>query len=72
MGWLYTVIKVFVAEKTAKKFHPMANGANLAVEFGPDRFDAKTLLPKEYGGANGTGDGTLVGLTGNVANVRLE
>ena len=71
MGWLYTVIKMFVAEKTRKKFHPMTNGANLAAEFVGVPFDAK-LLPKEYGGAAGSGDGTLVGLTGNVANLQFE
>jgi hypothetical protein len=63
MGWLYGVMKLFVAEKTRKKFHPMANGANLVHEFTASPLDGK-LLPKEYGGQAGSGDGTLKNLGG--------
>ena len=64
MGWVYGIMKMFVAEKTRKKFHPMANGGNLAAEFkASSGFDAKEL-PKEYGGAKGSGDGTLKGIQG--------
>ena len=74
MGWVYGVIKLFVAEKTRKKFHPMSNGENLTAEFvsGKEGWDAKKLLPKEYGGENGSGDGTLKGLEGNVTGLKLE
>lgn len=51
MGFMYAFMKLFVAAKTAKKFHPMANGANLAKEF-PDS-KVKNLgeqLPADYGG----------------------
>ncbi len=65
MGWLYGIMKLFVAEKTRKKFHPMANGANLAYEFKGSALDEK-LLPKEYGGEAGSGDGTLKNLGGGV------
>ncbi|KAI1334496.1 CRAL-TRIO domain-containing protein [Xylariaceae sp. FL0016] len=49
MGFLYTFIKRFVAPATAKKFHPMANGENLAKEFG-EIAGLGDQLPKEYGG----------------------
>lgn len=72
MGWMYTVIKLFVAAKTAKKFHPMANGANLAAEFkASGAFDA-TQLPKEYGGAAGAGDGKMKELPGLVDALKFE
>jgi hypothetical protein len=48
MGFLYGVIKLFVAEKTRKKFHPMSNGGALNKEF--EAWLGK-MLPKEYGGA---------------------
>lgn len=48
------MIKVFVAEKTRKKFHPMSNGGALANEFGESTwFGEKSLvamLPATYGG----------------------
>ncbi len=51
MGFMYAFMKLFVAAKTAKKFHPMSNGANLAREFGDSKV-AKLgeKLPSEYGG----------------------
>lgn len=51
MGFMYGLMKLFVAPKTLKKFHPMSNGGALALEFGTSR--VKSLgddLPKEYGG----------------------
>lgn len=73
MGWMYAVIKVFIAEKTAKKFHPMANGANLAAEFrhASSALDAK-LLPKEYGGEGGAGDGKMKDIPGLVNELKFE
>jgi hypothetical protein len=51
MGFVYAFMKLFVAAKTAKKFHPMANGSNLAAEFGDSKVDKLgEKLPKEYGG----------------------
>lgn len=47
MGFLYGFIKLFVAEKTRRKFHPMSNGGALNREF--DSWLGK-MLPKEYGG----------------------
>jgi phosphatidylinositol transfer protein SFH5 len=47
MGFLYGFIKLFVAEKTRKKFHPMSNGGALNREF--ESWLGK-MLPKEYGG----------------------
>jgi len=63
MGWVYGIMKLFVAAKTLKKFHPMNNGVNLANEFKGSGLDVKAL-PKEYGGEAGTGDGTLKNLGG--------
>lgn len=74
MGWMYAVIKVFIAEKTAKKFHPMANGANLAAEFKTSStasIDVK-LLPKEYGGEGGPGDGKMKDIPGLVNELKFE
>ncbi|KAK8017092.1 phosphatidylinositol transfer protein SFH5 [Apiospora rasikravindrae] len=51
MGWLYAVVKIFVAERTAKKFHPMGNGANMSAEFADSKVPGLgKMLPKEYGG----------------------
>ncbi|KAI0004038.1 CRAL/TRIO domain-containing protein [Xylariaceae sp. FL0662B] len=51
MGFVYAFIKLFVAPKTIKKFHPMANGANLAREFADSKVPALgDKLPAEYGG----------------------
>ncbi|KUI59698.1 Phosphatidylinositol transfer protein SFH5 [Cytospora mali] len=71
MGWMYALIKVFIAEKTAKKFHPMANGANLAAEFKESNLDAKQL-PKEYGGEGGSGDGKMKDIPGLVSVLKFE
>ncbi|KAJ9647524.1 Non-classical phosphatidylinositol transfer protein (PITP) [Knufia peltigerae] len=52
MGFIYAFMKLFVAQKTIKKFHPMSNGANLARELATSS-KVKNLadeLPKEYGG----------------------
>lgn len=54
MGWLYAAVKVFIAKRTAEKFHPMGNGANMAGEFA-SASQTKVLrlsvkLPREYGG----------------------
>ncbi|KAL6237608.1 CRAL-TRIO domain-containing protein [Aspergillus navahoensis] len=48
MGWMFAVMKVFVNQNTARKFHPISNGANLAKEF-PAGLAEK--FPKPYGGA---------------------
>jgi len=51
MGFVYAFMKLFVAAKTIKKFHPMSNGGNLALEFGDSKVSALgELLPAEYGG----------------------
>ena len=51
MGAMYGFMKLFVAKKTAKKFHPMSNGGVLAQEFGDSKVkDLGEMLPKEYGG----------------------
>jgi phosphatidylinositol transfer protein SFH5 len=51
MGFMYGVIKMFVAAKTAKKFHPMSNGGGLAREFGTSKVEKLgDKLPKAYGG----------------------
>ena len=48
-------MKLFVAAKTIKKFHPMSNGANLAKEMTTTSKVKRLgeLLPKEYGGKGG-------------------
>lgn len=71
MGWMYAVIKVFIAEKTAKKFHPMANGANLAAEFKTGGLDEKQL-PKEYGGEGGSGDGKMKDIPGLINELKFD
>jgi len=52
MGFIYALMKLFVAPKTIKKFHPMSNGANLARELTASSKvkSLGDLLPKEYGG----------------------
>ncbi|KAI0384235.1 CRAL/TRIO domain-containing protein [Hypomontagnella monticulosa] len=51
MGFMYGVMKLFVAPKTIKKFHPMSNGGNLAREFGDSKVPGLgEKLPTEYGG----------------------
>lgn len=49
MGFMYGVIKRFISPATARKFHPMGSGANLAREF-----EYGDQLPKEYGGKGET------------------
>lgn len=68
---MYAVIKVFIAEKTAKKFHPMSNGANLAAEFKAGSIDEKQL-PKEYGGEGGSGDGKMKDIPGLINELKFE
>lgn len=51
MGFMYTFMKLFVAPKTIKKFHPMSNGAGLARELADSKVKALgEMLPPEYGG----------------------
>jgi len=51
MGFMYGLMKLFVAAKTIKKFHPMSNGGGLALEFGDSGVKGLgELLPKVYGG----------------------
>lgn len=49
MGWMFAAMKVFLSKNTTKKFHPIANGANLAREFS----DLGDAIPKAYGGKGG-------------------
>ena len=54
MGFMYAFVKLFVAAKTAKKFHPMSNGGALAHEFGQSKVaNLAEKLPTEYGGKGG-------------------
>jgi hypothetical protein len=51
MGFVYAFMKLFVAPKTIKKFHPMSNGGNLAVEFAESKVTGLgERLPPNYGG----------------------
>ncbi|KAI8945557.1 CRAL-TRIO domain-containing protein [Xylaria longipes] len=51
MGFMYGFMKLFVAARTIKKFHPMSNGANLAKEdFSGSKVPLGQMLPPEYGG----------------------
>ncbi|KAI1859548.1 uncharacterized protein JN550_012066 [Neoarthrinium moseri] len=51
MGFMYGVMKLFVAPKTIKKFHPMSNGGALAHEFAESKVaDLGEKLPEAYGG----------------------
>ncbi|KAF2970485.1 hypothetical protein GQX73_g3116 [Xylaria multiplex] len=51
MGFMYGFMKLFVAARTIKKFHPMSNGASLAREdFGGSKVPLGQMLPPEYGG----------------------
>lgn len=47
MGWVFGAMKLILSRNTTKKFHPIANGANLAHEF-PTVVSEK--IPKAYGG----------------------
>ncbi|ETS76630.1 Phosphatidylinositol transfer protein SFH5 [Pestalotiopsis fici W106-1] len=51
MGFIYGAMKLFVAPKTIKKFHPMSNGGALALEFPDSKVEnLGEKLPKAYGG----------------------
>lgn len=51
MGFVYSFMKLFVAAKTIKKFHPMSNGGGLALEFGDSKVAGLgAMLPAAYGG----------------------
>lgn len=51
MGFVYSFMKLFVAAKTIKKFHPMSNGGGLAAEFGESEVQGLGgRLPGVYGG----------------------
>lgn len=62
MGFMYALIKPFLAPKTVKKFHPMTNGANLASEF-----PWGSQLPEEYGGK-----GLALGTSGRETLLSVE
>ncbi|KAJ5495238.1 Phosphatidylinositol transfer protein sfh5 [Penicillium diatomitis] len=47
MGWMFSAMKLFLSRNTTRKFHPIANGANLAREF-PSAIGDQ--IPKTYGG----------------------
>jgi hypothetical protein len=46
MGWMYALMKLFVAPATLKKFHPMSSGTTLATELP----GLVSTLPEAYGG----------------------
>lgn len=46
MGWMFGVMKLFLAPATLRKFHPMTSGTTLATELK----GITASLPKEYGG----------------------
>ena len=51
MGFIYGLMKLFVAPKTIKKFHPMSNGSALSKEFGGSKVNGLGgMLPLVYGG----------------------
>ena len=51
MGFMYGVMKLFVAAKNIKKVHPMSNGGALHAEFANSKIPSLgERLPKEYGG----------------------
>ncbi|RMD40651.1 hypothetical protein DV735_g4468, partial [Chaetothyriales sp. CBS 134920] len=55
MGFIYGLMKLFVAPKTIKKFHPMSNGGALAAEFGDSKVKGLgEKIPSEYGGKGET------------------
>ncbi|KAG7120747.1 Phosphatidylinositol transfer protein SFH5 like [Verticillium longisporum] len=54
MGFMYGFMKLFVATKTAKKFHPMTYGSGLAKEFADASVEGLgEKLPQAYGGKGG-------------------
>jgi phosphatidylinositol transfer protein SFH5 len=51
MGFMYGVMKLFVAAKTIKKFHPMSNGGAMAGEFAQSKVEKLgEQFPAQYGG----------------------
>ena len=51
MGFMYAFMKLFVAAKTIKKFHPMSNSTGMVNEFGDSKVKGLgEMLPKDYGG----------------------
>ena len=51
MGFMYGLMKLFVARKTIKKFHPMSNSKMMINEFAESKVDSLgKQLPPEYGG----------------------
>lgn len=64
MGFVYEIIKRFVAERTRRRFHPMSDGRNLSREFGGSQLvGLGERLPGEYGGkGEGLGKGQGVEL----------
>ncbi|KAI9369906.1 CRAL-TRIO domain-containing protein [Aspergillus egyptiacus] len=46
MGWMFSLVKLFVNPNTTRKFHPISNGTNLAREFP----GVAQKFPKNYGG----------------------
>jgi phosphatidylinositol transfer protein SFH5 len=54
MGFVYAFMKLFVAAKTIKKFHPMSNGGGLVLEFNESKVKGLgEKLPNDYGGKGG-------------------
>ncbi|KAL4949109.1 CRAL-TRIO domain-containing protein [Aspergillus filifer] len=64
MGWMFSLVKLFVHENTVRKFHPISNGANLAKEFP----GLQEKFPKAYGGSAAE----LEGSARTVALVKAE
>lgn len=50
MGWMFGVMKLFLAPATLRKFHPMTSGTTLSTELK----GISASLPKEYGGQGGS------------------
>lgn len=51
MGFVYGFMKLFVAAKTIKKFHPMSNSKGMVSEFGDSKITGLgKMLPPDYGG----------------------
>lgn len=49
MGFVYGLMKPFIAPKTLKRMHPMSNGAALSKEFVDEPW-LVAELPEKYGG----------------------
>ncbi|KAL4942892.1 CRAL-TRIO domain-containing protein [Aspergillus oleicola] len=64
MGWMFSLVKLFVDETTVRKFHPISNGGNLAKEFP----GLQEKFPKAYGGSAAD----LEGSARTVALVKAE